>query len=106
MSNVVIVDDETSVQEALLLILRDAHEVHAFPDGDSAFRWLQDNSAKDVDVILLDILMPGTSGMDILRDIKSLPDSPEVIMVTATKTVKTVVDAMKGGGLRLPHETL
>ncbi len=97
MSSVLIVDDETSVQEALRLILKDEHEAHVFPDGDSALRWIQENTAKDVDVVLLDILMPGTSGMDILREIKSSPDSPEVIMVTATKTVKTVVDAMKAG---------
>src|SRR6185436_11267226 len=50
-----------------------------------------------LDVVLLDILMPGADGLEILERIKQRAATPQVIMLTATKTVKTAVTAMKLG---------
>src|SRR6185436_5104864 len=50
-----------------------------------------------LDVVLLDILMPGADGLEILERIKQRATTPQVIMLTATKTVKTAVNAMKLG---------
>ena len=49
------------------------------------------------DVVLLDILMPGMDGLEALERIKAMTPNTQVIMVTATKTVKTAVTAMKLG---------
>src|SRR6185436_4105151 len=50
-----------------------------------------------LDVVLLDILMPGIDGLEVLERIKQRAPTPQVIMLTATKTVKTAVAAMKLG---------
>src|SRR5207249_4436487 len=53
--------------------------------------------AERVDLVLLDILMPEVDGLEILQELKALePDLP-VIMMTAVKTVRTTVAAMKLG---------
>ena len=91
---VLVVDDEASVRESLRLILKERAEVTLAASGDVA---LESISAGRFDVILLDILMPGRDGLEILECIRALTNAPQVIMLTATKTVKTAVRAMKLG---------
>jgi DNA-binding NtrC family response regulator len=76
------------------MILRDRMEVAQASSGDEALELL---SQRRFDVLLLDILMPGTDGLEVLQRIQEAGDAPEVIMLTATKTVKTAVRAMKLG---------
>ena len=49
------------------------------------------------DLILLDLVMPGRSGLELLEELRQLDDPPPVIVLTATKTVTTAVEAMKLG---------
>jgi DNA-binding NtrC family response regulator len=49
------------------------------------------------DLILLDLVMPGRSGFDLLAELSEQSNSPPVIVLTATKTVATAVEAMKRG---------
>ena len=51
----------------------------------------------DYDVVLLDIRMPGMSGLDALREIRKLEDPPEVIMLTADTSLPTGLEAMRLG---------
>jgi len=89
-----IVDDEPGVRESLRLILSDRVEPALAASGQEALERLAEQRH---DVVLLDILMPGMDGLEVLERIKDLAHPPEVIMVTATKTVKTAVRAMKLG---------
>src|SRR2546423_9338711 len=62
--------------------------------GQQALDILRDT---DYDVILLDITMPGLSGLDTLREIRKLEDPPEVVMLTADTSLATGVEAMRHG---------
>ena len=62
--------------------------------GEEALSTLQ---TKQPDLILLDIIMPGMDGIETLKQIKEKNRKQQVVMITATKTVKTAVDAMKLG---------
>jgi DNA-binding NtrC family response regulator len=91
---VLIVDDEPGVRESLRLILSDHAETTSAESGEEALELLAE---RRVDVVLLDIIMPGIDGLEALEHIRNLVHPPEVIMLTATRTVKTAVQAMKLG---------
>ncbi len=91
---VLIVDDDAGVRESLRMILKERYEPSITSSGEEALEALPDVRP---DLILLDVLMPGLDGLEVLERIKSEDPRTPVIMLTATKTVKTAVSAMKLG---------
>ncbi|MEB2345163.1 MAG: sigma-54 dependent transcriptional regulator [Deltaproteobacteria bacterium] len=94
MGRVLVVDDERGVQESLRLLLKEEHEVATAGSVEEGLRALD---AGGVDVILLDLVMPGRSGLDMLRELAERGDSPPVVVVSATRAVAAAVEAMKLG---------
>ena len=94
MGKILVVDDELGVRESIRLTLKDSHDVVLVDSGEAAVDYLKIN---EVDVVFLDIMMPGMSGLEALKIVKSAERSPEVVMVTATRTVENAVQAMKFG---------
>ena len=91
---ILVVDDDPGVRESFRLILEDHYEVVDVPDGPQALDVLR---ASQVDLVLLDIRLPEMDGIEVLERIKAIDESIEVILVTAVKTVRTAVAAMKLG---------
>ncbi len=91
---VLVVDDDPGVRESFRLILEDYYDVIDVPDGASALDAIR---ASAVDLVLLDIRLPGMDGIEVLERIKAVDEGIEVILVTAVKTVRTAVAAMKLG---------
>jgi len=89
-----IVDDEEGVRESLRVIFSDHYQVLTAAGGEEALALVSQERA---DAVLLDIIMPGMDGLEVLRRISALPSAPRVIMLTATKTIQTAVAAMKAG---------
>src|SRR5438876_11413114 len=101
---ILVVDDDPGVRESFRLILEDHYDVLDVPDGPRA---LDVASASQIDLVLLDIRLPGMDGIEVLERIKAIDEGIEVILVTAVKTVRTAVAAMKLGAficLKNPHE--
>ena len=89
------VDDDARTLESLRLTLHDAYHFLATASGEQALEIL---SKKSVDLMFLDIHLPdGMSGLEVLKRIKDSGDNVQVVMVTATNTAKTAVEAMKLG---------
>src|SRR5881296_807051 len=91
---VLVVDDDHGVRESFRLILEDRYEVLEAADGRQALERLR---ASPVDLVLLDIRLPEMDGIEVLERMKAVDDGVEVILVTAVKTVRTAVAAMKLG---------
>ena len=91
---ILVVDDDPNVRESFRLVLEDAYEVIDVPDGPRALEAVR---ASQVDLVLLDIRLPEMDGIEVLERIKAIDEGVEVILVTAVKTVRTAVEAMKLG---------
>lgn len=92
--SVLIVDDEVGTRESLKMILKKDYAVFLAKDAEEAILQSREHSP---DVILLDIILPDLDGLKLLEKIKQKEPDAIVIMITATKTVKTAVEAMKLG---------
>jgi len=99
--NILLVDDERDFVEMLTLRLTDAgHRVRAAYSGQEALAVLSENEGgilPEIDVILLDIKMPGMDGIETLRQIKTRYPVVEVILLTGHGAVDTAVTGLKSG---------
>jgi len=95
-AKILVVDDEENIRKSLKMILE--YEGYSFleaADGEEALDRLEESVG--VDLVLLDVKLPGKEGLEILEELKKKPYSPEVIMVSGHGTIKTAVDATKLG---------
>jgi len=76
---VLIIEDEEAIAQSYERCLEDEYEVRTAQDGDSGLGRLDGS----VDVVLLDRMMPGMSGSEVLERIRERPESPRIVMVTA-----------------------
>ncbi len=105
-TRVLIVDDEEKFSEPLAerLTLRD-YDVTTSQSGEDAVVKIKQYN---YDVVVLDVLMPGMSGTETLREIKKIKPLTEIIMLTGHATVETAVEGMRLGAtdfLMKPCET-
>jgi len=92
---VLVADDERNLRELLVRELeRKGHEVSGVADGEAALEQLRESA---VDVVLLDMNMPRTKGIEVLRELQAFPEQPQVIVMTGVQDVATAVEAMKLG---------
>jgi DNA-binding NtrC family response regulator len=94
MPRVLVVDDEPGVRESLRMLLEEECDVAMACDVEEALRAL---AASPADLVLLDLVMPGRSGFDLLSELSDAPDAPPVVVLTGTTDVSTAVEAMKRG---------
>lgn len=95
MAKILIVDDEKIIRERLQHLLSlDNHEAYIAEDGEHGVRAFDE---KAPEVVILDMKMPGMSGTDVLKAIKSRPFEAEVIIVTGHASLDTAVETLKMG---------
>jgi len=94
-ARVLIVDDEEIVIRSCLRILDgNGYQIDTANDGHEALRKIEDNPC---DVMILDIMMPNLSGLEVLRRVKETHPDMAVIMITGLAEIETAVQAMKLG---------
>ena len=91
---ILIVDDEVGPRESLRMILKPIYEVYTVGDGHEALRCIHE---KSIDLVTLDLKMPGLSGIEVLREIKKFQPDIEVIVITGYGTLNNAQEAIKFG---------
>src|ERR687889_1673187 len=95
MARILVADDHDALRRGLSLALGAAgHEVEEAGNGNAAIEKLHENY---FDVVVSDLKMGGSDGLDVLRTTKSLHPTTSVILMTAFGSVTTAVEAMKHG---------
>ena len=94
MPNVLIVDDEIGPRESLRMILKPDYNVHTAEDGYAALKILRET---EMDVITLDLKMPGMSGIETLRQIRLIDPDVMIIIITGFGTLESAVEAIHHG---------
>ncbi|HRB15233.1 MAG TPA: sigma-54 dependent transcriptional regulator [Nitrospira sp.] len=93
--HLLLLEDEASVREAFALRLRDqGYVVQTAESGDEALGLLR---SFEPDVLVVDLVMPNFSGLEVLARVKQLSPALPVIVLTARGTVKDAVEAMRLG---------
>ena len=106
LGTILVVDDDPSMLDLLAANLRKAgYDVLTALDHRECFDALR--AYHTLDAVLLDVMLPEISGIDILKHVVKLPDPPPVVMVTASHAVENAVTALKLGAfdyLQKPHD--
>ena len=92
---ILIVDDEKIVRESLLhWFEEDGYDVEAAEDGEIALKMFDKNK---YDLLLVDMKMPGISGLELLKKVKEIDKETIVILITAFASVPSAITALKDG---------
>ena len=95
MKTVLVVDDEKSVRDSLKMILEYDHfEVEFAEAGEPALKKL---TVVPIDLVLLDVKMPGMDGIEVLHKIREKNVNLPVVMISGHGTIETAVEATKLG---------
>ncbi len=91
---ILIVDDDRLLQNSLKNILCEKYDPLIAGSGEEALRLLKKNP---IDLVLLDIRLPGMDGIETLQQIKSAQQDLLIVMMTAYEDIQTVITSMKRG---------
>lgn len=96
MQSILAIDDELSVRESYRLIFSDQYNVLLADGGRKALEIIEKTH---VDLILLDLMMPSMSGMEVLQELASRGEHVPVVVITGLNSVTSAVEAIKLGAV-------
>src|ERR1051326_3984995 len=92
---VLIIDDEEEIRESIeLLLTSEGLSTDTAENGEIGLKKIEDNL---YDAVLLDLMLPGKSGMDVQKDIQRIDPTLPIIIITAIGALETAVTAIKNG---------
>src|SRR2546427_6230895 len=92
---VLVIDDEEEIRESIeMLLTSEGLNVDTASNGEEGLKKIEDNL---YDAVLLDLMLPGKSGMEIQKDIKRIDPTLPVLIITAIGALETAVTAIKEG---------
>ncbi|MFH2103872.1 MAG: response regulator transcription factor [Chloroflexota bacterium] len=92
-ANILVVDDEPIERQTLTDILRlEGYRVTSVANGEAAVDYVRLNP---VDLVLLDLRMPGMSGLDVVKVVNRFAPEIEIVLLTAHGSMETAIDALR-----------
>ena len=91
---ILIVDDEIGPRESLRMILKPNYNVFTVENGYAAIQMVQQ---VDLDVVTLDLKMPGISGIETLKEMRRIDPDVMVIIITGYGTLQSAIEAIRYG---------
>ncbi len=92
-ANILVVDDELIERQTLTDILRlEGHHVMSVPNGEAAVDYVRLNP---VDLMVLDLRMPGMNGLDVIKVVNRISPDIEIILLTAHGSIESAIDALR-----------
>jgi DNA-binding response OmpR family regulator len=92
-ANILVADDELIERQTLTDILRlEGYHVAAVANGEAAVDYIRLNT---IDLIVLDLRMPGMSGLDVIKVINRISPDVEIILLTAHGSIESAIDALR-----------
>ncbi len=95
-SSVLIVEDEAIIRESLKDWFKDTYRVTTAETGEEALELIQ---KQDFDILIMDVRLPGKSGLQVLSEVKEIKPHIKCIVMTAYPSVELAVEAMKLGAV-------
>jgi DNA-binding NtrC family response regulator len=93
--NVLIVDDEEVLQDVLASLLRrEGHTPISAMTGEEGLEVLE---REEIDLVLLDLMLPGMHGLQVLRQIRQRDPEQVVVVITAFSSIESAIEAMREG---------
>jgi DNA-binding NtrC family response regulator len=94
-ASILLIDDEEIMREVISkLLAKEGYRVHTAADGDEGMGRLKDDP---VDLVLLDLMLPGKSGLEVLEEITTFDPDIVVVMISAYASIENAVQATKAG---------
>ncbi len=101
---ILIVDDEAGIRESLSSVLKeDGYRVETVASGEDCLAYVQN---KSVDLILLDVWLPGIDGMETLRRLREAENCPMVVMISGHANIEAAVRSTKLGAFDFVEKPL
>lgn len=94
---ILVVDDHPIVRQGITSLLSNYPEFEIVGEADSGAAAVEIASSEKLDVVLLDIRMPGESGLDVLQRMRSIQPQAQVLMLTSFDDDEYVVGALRAG---------
>ncbi|MGD1008954.1 MAG: response regulator [Candidatus Aminicenantales bacterium] len=92
---ILVVDDEDTVCRSIKkALVREEYDIDVALSGEEALKM---EAKKKYDVIIVDLMMPGINGMDLLKSLKAVSPAVQVVMITGYPTMKNTLQAMQIG---------
>lgn len=91
---ILVVDDEIGPRESLKMILKPFYKIETAENGIKALEILQE---KEIDLVTLDLKMPGPNGGEVLKEIKHKNPDIEVLIITGYGSLKSAIDGIRYG---------
>jgi len=93
--NILIVDDEEVLQDVLTVLIRkEGHNTLSAWSGEEAMEVLE---REEIDLVLLDLMLPGMQGMQVLKEIRQRQPDQVVVVITAFSSIESAIEAMREG---------